>query len=190
MTNNEYSLYDLGFDEGYNKGYQKAIDTLDAASDRYKSGRIEGINEGYKQGLNTAWECLKKIFYIEEDGGINFEKLKEIFDIDPYISDYRIPAIIYIIKHYSIEEIVKRIKEYEKYDKEFKIGDEIIAPNLIKDEIGIVVKVTDEFIYYCAKSEVMGTATGYIRKERCKKTGKNYPEFIKILNQLNEDKGE
>lgn len=188
MIFEEYNLYDLGFDDGYTKGYQKAIDTLKATKNDYKNGHIEGFNKGYKQGLNTAWECLKKIFYIEEDGGINFEKLEEIFDIDPYISDYRIPAIIYIIKHYSIEEIVKRINKYEENKDKLNVGDEIITTDL--NEKGIIVKDDGRFIYYCGKVETMGAGIGKVKREYCKKTGKSYPEFIKILNQLNEDKGE
>lgn len=100
----------LAYYRGHTDGLIKA-DKLHKAND--------AVEEAYNNGLQDAWECAKKIACSNENGGYFFEELHNIFD-------KRCVSLHKISENYSVQEVVSRIKDYEKKKiDDIKVGDEV-----------------------------------------------------------------
>lgn len=103
--NNEFSkslneVYLRGYMEGREDGYDKGYA---CATNKFKKLNTN-FDTWYDKGLESAWECAKKICCVPSCGGYSFEELKEIFG---YIFADDIMA------KYSIKEVIAKILEYE-----------------------------------------------------------------------------
>lgn len=82
-----------------------------ANSDTYIQETYDNARqEGYEQGLNDAWEAAKRIVLNETKGGLEYSELHYIFCDDgicvPYIND--------ILSRFSAQQVVEKLKEYDK----------------------------------------------------------------------------
>ena len=96
---------------------------VDAWHNAHESGKAEG----YEQGLNDAWELVKKIVLKAEKGGLNYNDFKNIFGVGDYVS---------VLEEFTPQEAFVKLKAYEEAQK-IKLG-EIVIVN-IPDEKGIVI---------------------------------------------------
>lgn len=96
-------------------------------------GRITVMKEldhsGYQKGLEDAWKVAKRICITADNGGLNSEELKEIFDT---YSTSR------ILNNFTVTEAMEKLKEYEEGG--FRVGD-IVAG--VTHHRGVVVKVNE-----------------------------------------------
>lgn len=111
INNHITEAFENGYEQGYNDAKselgQNAIDLAHEESDR-----------AYRQGLDDAWVVIKKITKDETVGGYSFEMIRDIFS----------SACVYdIVRNYTAEEAIAKIKEYEDKQKQdtIRIGDEI-----------------------------------------------------------------
>lgn len=149
--------------------YDKDNDDLDFLTDEEK---IIIKSQAYKKGLNDAWDYGKKIVIGWADGGIPYDKLKEIFGTTKCYE---------IFEKYTITKVIDKIKAYERKKDNgiFKLGDEIIfEKNAIYREgkTGVIYKVlydSEDNIYYLIRfpDGTFATHDG----SNIKKTGKTYP---------------
>ena len=140
--------------------------------------------KSYEDGLNDAWDCARKVIIDKCEGGISYDERTKIFG-STFVTD--------VMKKYTASEAIAKIKEYEvkqKQGNELNIGDEIIItlPNaLYKGEKGIVTQADTQIDGYARIMFSDGYENSY-KIKAIKKTGKSYPEFVNILEQLKEDK--
>lgn len=156
--------YQQGRSDGRLKGYNEGYDRC------FEKHNLLNIKESYQKGLSDMHECVKKIFGNE----IPPDDLVKMFGSDPY------SLIGKILEVYSATEIIERIRayEYEQEKKDIKVGDEV----LYEDEKGVVI-VPEENGHYAAAF----TAGGMRICEpdyKLRKTGKHYPEIVKILQEM------
>ena len=138
------------------------------------------IGKTYEDGLNEAWECVSKITCIPENGGLPPEALLEIFN------DQR---IYMIIKKFTPTEVIDKIKEYEekqnKNKVEIHVGDEIYSE--LTNCKAVVQRIDSWNRYQCFNDGgaqfVIGTETF---NDYWVKTGKNYPQIVEVLKQMQE----
>lgn len=83
-------------------------------------------DEAYAAGLNDAWELAKKIVLTVGDGGIEEDKLKELFDL-PSIKR---PSY-WIFKECTPQKALAKIEAYEKESEEIKVGDVVETEDCI-----------------------------------------------------------
>lgn len=105
-------------ESAYKKGYDIAVaeneDRLaQAKQEGYDNGHKDGVEsmagkKAYDKGLEDAWECLKKIELLPDEGGLTFDVLKNIFD-----GCFTLEGIL---KKYTVYEVVAKFKLYEKND--------------------------------------------------------------------------
>ena len=116
--------------------------------------------KGYNKGLQDAWELMKKLIVSSFDGGLGTREVHDIFDI---------PAgkrpLYWIMKNYSPQEALAKLKAYEKEQAEIKVGDVVIGSVFS----GVVTGVDENrvFVLYDDGS------CGETKKENLKKTGKH-----------------
>lgn len=136
-------IYDAGYAAGYFDGKKTTED--------------EHYELGYRQGLGELWEAVKKIFLTSS---CDLE-MNQIFGNDFYYNKYN------ILRKYSAEEVLKKIKTYEENQKkkenvpcdEYRIGDEVI--NIETGEKGVVINIK-------------GITQPLFTPTKWKKTGKNF----------------
>lgn len=99
----------------YRKGYRQSN------SDRgYRIAQeySHGFDDGKVAGIKEAWEALRYLLLVPEEGGWKYEKLKEIFD------DVCLDINAILIK-YEGPELVEKILSYKDED-EHKNGNRVI----------------------------------------------------------------
>lgn len=119
----------------------------------------------YEDGLNEAWEAIKKIMCIV-GSGMTLEERGKIFG-DIFATT--------IVENYTAAEAITKIKEYEN----LIVGDEVI------DSIGkksVVVRVCGSVITLMESNGV----TGRWEKEDFKKTGRHFSQIEEVLKQMQE----
>lgn len=161
--NNATNLYRI-------KGFKSLVfDTQ--GIDKLKKYDDDGIECSYQKGLNDAWATAKKVMLAEEDGGLSFAQLYQIFNTDKIKS----------IFNYTAEQVIKKIEEYEKIESEIRVGD------VVKDlygRCGVVVQV-GRYEYKVFYSDLTTIVTEL--KTDIIKTGRHLDEVNNIINVL--DKG-
>ena len=140
---------------------------------------------GYTDGLNKAWELARKIVCPSDcyEGGLA-GKVKEIFGYEEYLSRS-------VFKNFSASEVIRKIEEYEKkqkQEKEFKVGDEVTFFGVYKRIITSIDEDEIHLINSCGSVERISIEDA--KKKEIKKTGKNYPQIKELFEQLKESKTE
>lgn len=123
--------------------------------------------EACQHGLNVAWECMKKITHIVTDQGT----MIDLFGCRTFGA---------LLEKYTPSECIEKLRQYEQ-KKEIKVGDEV----LYEDKKGVVI-VPEENGHYAA----VFTAGGMRICEpdyKLRKTGKHYPEIVKILQEMRKE---
>jgi len=155
------------FDKGYDQGYK------DGKDEAYKSP--VPTQDAYQQGVDDAWECAKKIALNICDGGIDVGILSRIFGVSGDVP-------FGILKNFSAQEAIGKIKEYEEKqsDCEIEVGDEVSIKNT--NDFVVVSRILED-----------GTITGFggygqvysgLSQERVTKTGNHYDGIEEILKAM------
>lgn len=153
-------MYTAGYEDGWRKRNDDDQD--------YKDGLADGMIE--------AWECAKKLMLSTEDGGIDPQKVEEIFGYSYY----------YVLQNDSASEAIAKIKEYEEKQKqadEIKVGDEVQSC----DTRYIVVRIRDNGTFEAIGA--CGTDEG-LDLRKFHKTGRHFDEIEKIMKQMIEEESE
>ena len=143
----------------YNKGYDAG----------YEDGTKEKpslIYEQYEQGLNDGWECVKK-FHLWSN-----EKLEQMFGC----------TVWDIFHHKSAKEVMA---VFEKYDKEFKVGDEVICECPTRQRCIVIAVHEDNTAIDISIMRSDGMCYGR-SKEGVVKTGRSFPEIVDAMKRLKE----
>lgn len=117
--------YQEGFDDGYEHGKRDGIQNPSSL----------GFDHGYERGLNDAWECIKKLYTMYTKGDI-----AKIFDA----------SFGSILKNYSAQECIAKIKEYEE-NKTVKVGDIV---TVVGDIVMIGEKPNEFIVTWVGEDEV------------------------------------
>lgn len=159
--------------------YRGHTDGLIKADKLHKTN--DAVEEAYNNGLQDAWECAKKIAFVPDTGGYFNEELINIFD-------KRHVSIYDISEKYSVQEIVSRIKDYEKkrIDDTIKVGDEVYYTD--ENHPRIVTAIYREAgPLDGAMKAVQITETGKFTVNNLgdlHRTGKHHVGITEILNNL------
>ena len=166
----------------------QALTCIEAAYDKgYKSGLKDGnindgtfaakIKEAYNNGLSDAEKAVRRLIDSKDDGGLSAGEMMTIFGM---AQDY------VILTNFSMSEIVKKIREYDKQkevekasDDEICVGDEVMFMNQ-KYIVIKLMKYADSAIIINQKDVLAGL------KKNFKKTGRNYP-VVEMLEGLKND---
>lgn len=104
------NAYDRGYKQGEKDGYEygyrdgQNIEQSNAVTTKEEVAKME-----YERGLNTAWECARKLILSESYGGL------ELYEIEKIFGDGNYPGII---RTFSASECMAKIKEYEEKQKQ------------------------------------------------------------------------
>lgn len=131
----------------------------------------KGLKAEYQRGLEDAWECARRLLFNVEDGGMSTSELCEIFHRYGSYS---------ILKDYSVQEVMKRIEEYEKQKDAIKIGDEV---KFNHDDIkATVMDQSDKegmWWLYTENGCIEEWQDAYFRK-----TGRTFPQIEEVLKAM------
>lgn len=159
------------FDKGYDQGYK------DGKDEAYKSP--VPTQDAYQQGLDDAWECAKKIALNLCDGGIDVSILSRIFGVSGDVP-------FKILKNFSAQEAIGKIKEYEEKTKqvygEINVGDEVITN--VTGYKGVVVGVSSS-----GRLSVLFNEYDFPQIEDgiYRKTGRHYDGIEEILKAMRDE---
>jgi hypothetical protein len=112
--------YREGFDDGYKDG--SIIEQSNAVTTKEEVAKME-----YERGLNDTWECIKKLYTMYTKGDIT-----KIFNA----------SFGSILKNYSAQECIAKIKKYEEKEQKIKVGDIVT----VVGDIVIIGEKPNEFI--------------------------------------------
>lgn len=133
---------------------------IDAAD--YINIYTEGHGKGYTEGLNDAWEFMKKW------DNMTYEQSNKIFKSTSLCK----------VLEYTPQEALVKLKAYE--DSKIEVGDVV----LVHDEIlGVVTYITNQNRIY--GFDTLGMIIAEIPFSDCKKTGKHI-EIKSFLEQIGE----
>lgn len=164
------AIFDAGYKQGYNDG---------TASHDGERGSIYygGYGDGHKDGLNEAWEYVKKIACNVSLGGYSTCILRETFDT---------ASIGDIFLNFSASEAIAKINEYEEKQKladEIKVGDEVVDGEVFNSGKGIVTFVSPLLLYVLWDDG----STGRRKLTDVKKTGRHFDLVAEVLKKLKEE---
>lgn len=160
--------------EAYDKGYKDGISDGNISNGTF----AKRVKEAYENGLNTAWECARKIYLNTDENGLSGNALYAIFG----------EREGYILKEYSASEAIAKIKEYEekqKADAEIKVGDEVVCKSPVMVCRAVVTRVlTDK-----SSVEYMNVdgCFGAVNTRWIIKTGRHFPQIAEMLKQMSEE---
>lgn len=137
------------------------------------------VEEAYQRGLEDAWECSRRLLFNVEDGGMSTTELCEIFHRNGFYS---------ILKDYSVQEVMKRIEDYEKQKDAIKVGDELEQITNSGNPTGVSCIVTyigdDKFNGITEDGKAVTCSSQIYRWWR--KTGRTFPQIAKVLKAMRE----
>lgn len=146
---------------------------VDAWHNAHESGKAEG----YEQGLNDAWELVKKIVLKAEKGGLNYNDFKNIFGVGDYVS---------VLEEFTPQEALEKMKAYE--EAQIKVGDIVFCfadcdenwrEN--KEHYGVLLEIVNDIYTVLMKN---GDVSEF-SKNSLEKTGKHI-DIQSILEQIGE----
>ena len=105
-------------------------------TDFVRNDVLHPTDESYNKGLNDAWELAKKIAVLEDDGGYSCEELENIFGH---------VATASVLKVFTPQEALAKVKAYEDERNEIKVGDVVKARG---GWIESIVTKVDGYIIY------------------------------------------
>ena len=168
MTNVR-NAYDRGYKQGFKDG--EDIEQKNGAVTKVEVAKME-----YERGLNDAWETARKIVSV----GSTDKKMNEIFG-----DDYYYMSSSAFFNKYSANEVMTKIKEYEKKqeeqvkEEEFKVGDEVIW-----DAQRFVVLGINEAKWYYLWCLDNGLTYICVCSKDLTKTGKSFPKLAELFKQM------
>ena len=149
--------------------YDKCMNEADGLAYKLYSPKID---EAYQRGLNDAWDAARKIVLSREDGGLfGYEERKAVFGCGNYMA----------LKTFLAPEAIKKIRQYEQEQKDFKVGDEVINDEDIK---GVTVDMDDYLLHVLDENGVIQAWP----REDAVKTGRYFPEIAEVLRKMQEEK--
>lgn len=140
------------------------------------------IEKTYEDGLNEAWECMRKIVTTKR-----FKTISEYYDYLRRI--FGTNSANEVLETNSASEAIAKIKEYEEKRKkvEIHVGDEIYSK--LTDCKAVIQRIDTWNRYQCFDNKgSQFVIDEQIFNECWVKTGKNYPQIIEILKQMKGDK--
>ena len=160
-TNVEDTIeYQIGYKVGYEDGNKIADKDL-------KEIQESTYDVAYNKGLEDAREAILNLLEVPlDEWGI-------VFDYDSYYIEA-------ILEHYTISEIIERIKAYEekkKAEEEIKVGDEVIS---FSDSKAIVTMVDDEWVTVIFEDG----SSGEFPRNNFRKTGRHFDEIAELFSKL------
>lgn len=131
----------------------------------------------YEDGLNEAWELIRKLIISDYDGAYSAKDMRDIWKHGGFLS---------ILKHFTAQQALEKLREYEK-KVEIRVGDEIYSE--LTDSKAVVQRVDAWHRYQCFDDE----GAQFVIDEQTfnsywVKTGKNYPQVAEVLKQMQKDK--
>ncbi len=155
-----------GSEIDFRRGYQKGV--ADTSKD-IRELHHDILNKKYQEGLNDAWDCIRKIYADESDGGFSPEVFATLFGDGN------------VVTNFTAAEAIAKIKEYEeqKRSEEINVGDEIINPKV--NLTGVVTRIEKRVFDYSLTILDMSTGGSYLLfvedLKNLRKTGKTHPEI-------------
>ena len=143
----------------------------------YNEAHGEGYLEGYQQGLEKAWAVTKKIFIEPECGGYPTKLIHEIF------GEKTTPRKIAL--DLSVEEVVKKIDEYEQSCREkykYRVGDEVSFSDGSERFKAVLVDEADKPGYWVVLTE--NGCIDTFSESLLLRTGKHYYYIDGLLNEI------
>jgi hypothetical protein len=136
------------------------------------------MSKTYEDGLNDAWELVRKLIYGESE----YERAYSIKDINAIFGKR---GYLKILKDYTASEAIVKVKEYEEKQKqaddEIKVGDEI---ERIKGNNGrkyIVTKIIESDYINIIFDD---GGVGYVNPIHYRKTGRHFSQIEEVLKQM------
>jgi hypothetical protein len=123
-----------------------------------------GYDEGYKDGLNEAWNGIRKIF------NMPCGEVKQMFGTAYYPE---------VIEKNTASEVLEKIKAYEQ---RLEVGDEVIHKTITKCKPHVITQIRAEWVGVLSEKGYQLTW----EKKKVVKTGKHY-DIQSILDGLKED---
>ena len=132
------------------------------------------VNEAYQRGLDDAWECMKKIAFLEKPR-----------DMRDFLGHTTFGGIL---TGYTAAEAIAKLKAYEEKQKaedDIKVGDELehTVSGYTSKAIFLEKIEDDEDWYTCLFWTSCGFAILSYPKSQFKRTGKHF-DIDKILEEM------
>ena len=163
--------------EAYKDGYKKGLDDNAFSQDNcisllQETGWMqEHDKQMYENGLDDAWEAVKRIENIPEYGGLTNQQIVEVFG--QYWSSFE------LYHSFTVQEVIEKLKAWEDKQNEIKVGDEVISDAF--DDKGIITHISPEgaVAIICNGSSMMK-----VGKMGLHKTGRHFDEIEAVLEKL------
>lgn len=127
---------------------------------------------GYKEGLEKAWEAVKRIVLSAEDGGLSVAECKDAFGTSSLYGVMKRGMTVY--------DVIEMLDKYDERN-EIHVGDEVKV--ISTDITGVVTKVIDDCVLgICVDGSMFSGQKG-----RIEKTGNHFPEVKKLFEALRGD---
>lgn len=148
----------------FNNGYKKCLEDMEQVR---KEERDRGYEDGYECGLDDAWKAARTI--IEMD----WEDKNKIFGKDVFL-------LSNIFSDNTAAEAIEKLKQYEKEQEGFHVGDEF------ENETGkkfVVLKTNGSEIdrYIDADGQTYHMNVKY---KVMRKTGRHFPEITTFFEKM------
>lgn len=163
MKKQDEELIQQVYNRGYTAGYSKAETDYHAKTE-------DDRQSSYELGLNMAWEAFKTI-----------HKLAPYCFLDCF------PNGNDELYSLSINEVIRRVHEYEKKqeeDEEIRIGDEVILNGYYFPAIIIMNNGSNRHPYNVMFAD--GNTVLIDRDIINHKTGRTFPEIVELLKKMQE----
>ena len=129
--------------------------------------------KSYVKGLNDMLRAVRKIYGENENDGFTADELKRIFGTI-YFDE--------IIKEYSANDIVQKIKNYEKAQLEINVGDEVEGKGYwLQGVVTFINKDSNKVDILCKD----GTVAANVLPSSLKKTCRHFDVFNDITKLFN-----
>ena len=126
---------------------------------------------GYKEGLEKAWEAVKRIVLNPKDGGLPVNEFFELFGS-------RRSGWYNILRDMTIYDVIEKLDEYDERN-EIHVGDEVKIINTEEAFVVTQILPTNIICGIDADGSVFSP-----KKEQLKNTGNHFPNVKKLLEKL------
>lgn len=132
------------------------------------------MNKTYEDGLNEAWGLTRKLVISDYDGAYSVKDMRDIWKHGGFLS---------ILKDFTAQQAIEKLKKYEERKKKVEIGDEIYSE--LTDSKAVVQRIDTWDRYQCFTDEgAQFVIDKQIFNKYWVKTGKNYPQIAEVLKQM------
>jgi len=162
-----------GYLKGYAKGHAdgKALlvqkDPQEAAIELLQANgwMIDHDKKMMDMGLEAAWEAVKRIESLPEDGGLTNEEIADVFD--QYVDSF------HLYRKFDVHEAIRRLNEFQarRFNKA-EIGANLQVGDSVYDEAGNVCVITNigshvHVIYTNGKTHKWNKRSKFVKTGRC-----------------------